>query len=112
LLSSCPSAVSSHPSFYTKLATALLHQLEHVPKDFFVDPLSQENFLNNTLQDLFELCEPPFAPAASPTPGRERQLAELTASMRALQKCVQGKFGWAFSELEYAGTDHGPTIVE
>ncbi|XP_053571979.1 protein AAR2 homolog isoform X2 [Bombina bombina] len=53
-----------HPELYINVISVLYHQLSQVPKDFFIDIVSQNNFLTNTLQQLFSfLCSPQADPA-------------------------------------------------
>ncbi|KAM4695077.1 protein AAR2 homolog [Discoglossus pictus] len=48
-----------HPKLYVEVISVLYHQLAQVPKDFFIDIVSQDNFLTSTLQVLFSfLCSP------------------------------------------------------
>uniref|UniRef100_A0A1A8H9Y5 Protein AAR2 homolog n=1 Tax=Nothobranchius korthausae TaxID=1143690 RepID=A0A1A8H9Y5_9TELE len=44
---------------YLGLITVLYHQLGEVPPDFFVDIVSQNNFLTSTLQDFFQFATGP-----------------------------------------------------
>ncbi|KAG8446199.1 hypothetical protein GDO86_013884 [Hymenochirus boettgeri] len=48
-----------HPDLYIEVISVLYHQLAQVPTDFFIDIVSQDNFLTSTLQVLFSfLCSP------------------------------------------------------
>ncbi|XP_071968214.1 protein AAR2 homolog isoform X1 [Engystomops pustulosus] len=49
-----------HPDLYSEVISVLYHQLAQVPTDFFIDIVSQNNFLTSTLQVLFSfLCSAP-----------------------------------------------------
>lgn len=43
-------AVGKYQDLYTNLIFVLYHQLNEIPSDFFVDIVSQDNFLTSTLQ--------------------------------------------------------------
>ncbi|XP_075702779.1 protein AAR2 homolog [Rhinoderma darwinii] len=48
-----------HLDLYSEVISVLYHQLAQVPTDFFIDIVSQDNFLTSTLQVLFSfLCSP------------------------------------------------------
>ena len=76
------------PSLLAKLVDALAAQLRAVPRDFFVDAISGENFLRTALQALFETVEEEgglgqssAAAAADDDKGGRR---DLCAAVRAL----------------------------
>lgn len=50
LLCRSEEAVVKHHTLYTNLISILYHQLGEIPADFFVDIVSQNNFLTSTLQ--------------------------------------------------------------
>eukprot|EP00808_Paulinella_micropora_P018693 g55989.t1 len=57
LLTSCEAGLSAYPGFFAHF-TAILHaQIQEVPSDFFVDLLSQDNFLISALRVFFELAD-------------------------------------------------------
>ncbi|XP_047237634.1 protein AAR2 homolog isoform X2 [Girardinichthys multiradiatus] len=49
-------AMRRRKELYLGLITVLYHQLGEVPPDFFVDIVSQNNFLTSTLQDFFQFA--------------------------------------------------------
>ncbi|XP_006072522.4 protein AAR2 homolog isoform X1 [Bubalus bubalis] len=51
LLCRSEEAMVKHHSLYVNLISILYHQLGEIPADFFVDIVSQDNFLTSTLQD-------------------------------------------------------------
>lgn len=59
LLCRSEQAVRERPQLYLGLISALYHQLGEIPPDFFVDIVSQNNFLTTTLQDLFQFAGGP-----------------------------------------------------
>ncbi|OCT57762.1 AAR2 splicing factor L homeolog isoform X1 [Xenopus laevis] len=86
-----------HPELYIKVISVLYHQLAQVPTDFFVDIVSQNNFLTSTLQVLFSfLCSPNANPSLRKKAIRFR--AHLTK-----------KFQWDFEEEP---DDCAPLIVD
>lgn len=50
LLCRSEEAMAKHHTLYTHLISILYHQLGEIPADFFVDIVSQDNFLTSTLQ--------------------------------------------------------------
>ncbi|NXC51370.1 AAR2 protein, partial [Penelope pileata] len=46
-------AIGKYQGLYTDLIFVLYHQLSEIPSDFFVDIVSQDNFLTSTLQVFF-----------------------------------------------------------
>ena len=50
LLCRSEDAMRSHKELYLGLIAVLYHQLGEIPPDFFVDIVSQDNFLTSTLQ--------------------------------------------------------------
>ena len=50
LLCRSEEAMVKHHSLYVNLISILYHQLGEIPADFFVDIVSQDNFLTSTLQ--------------------------------------------------------------
>ncbi|KAK1801985.1 hypothetical protein P4O66_022218 [Electrophorus voltai] len=52
-------AMQERKDLYLGLISVLYHQLGEIPPDFFVDIVSQNNFLTSTLQDFFQFaCGP------------------------------------------------------
>ncbi|CAL8251479.1 unnamed protein product [Arctogadus glacialis] len=56
LLCRSEDAMRSHKELYLGLIAVLYHQLGEIPPDFFVDIVSQDNFLTSTLQDFFQFA--------------------------------------------------------
>lgn len=50
LLCRSEAAMVKHHTLYVSLISILYHQLGEIPADFFVDIVSQDNFLTSTLQ--------------------------------------------------------------
>lgn len=50
LLCRSEEAMMKHHTLYVNLISILYHQLGEIPADFFVDIVSQDNFLTSTLQ--------------------------------------------------------------
>lgn len=50
LLCRSEEATVKHQALFSNLISVLYHQLHEIPADFFVDIVSQDNFLTNTLQ--------------------------------------------------------------
>nr|XP_015823561.2 protein AAR2 homolog [Nothobranchius furzeri] len=59
LLCRSEEAMRRRKELYLGLITVLYHQLGEVPPDFFVDIVSQNNFLTSTLQDFFQFATGP-----------------------------------------------------
>ncbi|XP_069727872.1 protein AAR2 homolog [Phaenicophaeus curvirostris] len=52
-------AIGKYQDLYINLISVLYHQLNEIPADFFVDIVSQDNFLTSTLQVFFSCtCSP------------------------------------------------------
>lgn len=61
LLCSSEDALSKHDNLFNNFITVLYFQLQEIPEDFFVDIVSQNNFLTTTLHEFFsnvESCPP------------------------------------------------------
>ncbi|KAM5135723.1 protein AAR2 homolog [Mantella aurantiaca] len=87
----------THPDLYRELISILYHQLAQVPTDFFIDIVSQNNFLTSTLQVLFSfLC----------SQSTNKDLKKRAVRFRAH---LTKKFQWDFEEdpLDYA-----PVVVQ
>ncbi|XP_062871464.1 protein AAR2 homolog [Trichomycterus rosablanca] len=97
LLCRSEEAMRGRSDLYLGLISVLYHQLGEIPPDFFVDIVSQNNFLTSTLQDFFQFAA---GPGVDPTLRRraEKFKAHLTK-----------KFRWDFdADLE----DCAPVVVE
>ncbi|XP_074148661.1 protein AAR2 homolog [Sminthopsis crassicaudata] len=53
LLCRAEEAIGKYSALYSRLISILYHQLAEIPADFFVDIISQDNFLTSTLQVFF-----------------------------------------------------------
>lgn len=53
MICNCDSGIEKYPDFFSKFIRILHFELQHVPSDFFVDIVSGENFLTDTLQVFF-----------------------------------------------------------
>ncbi|KAM3871943.1 protein AAR2 homolog [Diretmus argenteus] len=97
LLCRSEEAMRSRKDLYLGLIAVLYHQLGEVPPDFFVDIVSQNNFLTSTLQDFFQ-----FAIG----PGVDGTLRKRAEKFKAH---LTKKFRWDFdADLE----DCAPVVVE
>uniref|UniRef100_A0A8C5R821 Protein AAR2 homolog n=1 Tax=Leptobrachium leishanense TaxID=445787 RepID=A0A8C5R821_9ANUR len=86
-----------HPDMYSEVISILYHQLAQVPTDFFIDIVSQDNFLTSTLQVLFSfLC----------SPSTDKTLRKKAVRFRAH---LTKKFQWDFEEDPL---DCAPIVVQ
>ncbi|KAM9785700.1 protein AAR2 homolog [Neosynchiropus ocellatus] len=91
------SSMHTRKDLYLGLIAVLYHQLGEIPADFFVDIVSQDNFLTSTLQEFFQFASGP-AVDSSLRKRAEKFKAHLTK-----------KFCWDFeADLE----DCAPVVVE
>ncbi|XP_068023465.1 protein AAR2 homolog [Melanerpes formicivorus] len=90
-------AMGRHQELYSSLISVLYHQLNEIPADFFVDIVSQDNFLTSTLQVFFS-CTCSDAVARALRTKAEKFKAHLTK-----------KFQWDF---EAEPEDCAPLVVE
>jgi len=99
MLCSCDTAVDTKQDLFAAFTRLLSAQFRSLPKDFFSDALSSENFLRSCLRDYLEILED--------SPKRSAELRKEEAQLRALLK---SKFGWSLkSELERELD--GPVVV-
>lgn len=97
LLSTSREAVETKKELFTQLISVLYFQLKEIPEDFFVDIVSNDNFLTVTLHELFCNLE-----AADVDP-------KLKSRGLKFKKHLTEKFQWDFSsEL----SEYEPVIVE
>lgn len=90
-------AVGKYQDLYTNLIFVLYHQLNEIPSDFFVDIVSQDNFLTSTLQVFFSYtCNAAV----------ERTLRNKAEKFKAH---LTKKFKWDF---EAEPDDCAPVVVE
>ncbi|NWV01106.1 AAR2 protein, partial [Upupa epops] len=90
-------AVAKYRELYINLISVLYHQLGEIPADFFVDIVSQDNFLTSTLQVFFS-CACSAAADGALRKKAEKFKAHLTK-----------KFKWDF---EAEPEDCAPVVVE
>ncbi|XP_067448563.1 protein AAR2 homolog [Thunnus thynnus] len=97
LLCRSEAAMRKRKELYLGLIAVLYHQLGEIPPDFFVDIVSQNNFLTSTLQDFFQ-----FAIG----PGVDGTLRKRAEKFKAH---LTKKFRWDFeADLD----DCEPVVVE
>lgn len=90
-------AIVKHKELYLGLIGVLYHQLGEIPPDFFVDIVSQNNFLTSTLQDFFQFAS---------GPGVDATLRKRAEKFKAH---LTKKFHWDFeTDLD----DCAPVVVE
>jgi len=94
LLSNCCEAVQQKQSFYEQFVQSLLSQFQELPADFFRDELTNENFLNQSLQSFLEICN------------ESKLNKDLNKQIQMLTKILSQRFDKTF-DLE---TD-GPQVV-
>ncbi|XP_056405936.1 protein AAR2 homolog [Hyla sarda] len=86
-----------HSGLYNEVISILYHQLAQVPTDFFIDIVSQNNFLTSTLQALFSfLCSP-----STPKDLRKKALR--------FRSHLTKRFQWDFEEDPL---DSAPLVVQ
>ncbi|NXL34402.1 AAR2 protein, partial [Glaucidium brasilianum] len=90
-------AIGKYQDLYINLISVLYHQLSEIPADFFVDIVSQDNFLTSTLQVFFS-CTCSAAVDGTLRKKAEKFKAHLTK-----------KFKWDF---EAEPDDCAPVVVE
>ncbi|KAK5894808.1 hypothetical protein CesoFtcFv8_011461 [Champsocephalus esox] len=97
LLCRSEEAMRTRKELYLGLIGVLYHQLGEIPPDFFVDIVSQSNFLTSTLQDLFQFAS---------GPGVDGTLRKRAEKFKAH---LTKKFRWDFdADLD----DFAPVVVE
>lgn len=97
LLCRSEEAMRTRKDLYLGLISVLYHQLGEIPPDFFVDIVSQSNFLTSTLQDFFQFAS---------GPGVDSTLRKRAEKFKAH---LTKKFRWDFeADLE----DCAPVVVE
>ncbi|XP_057184296.1 protein AAR2 homolog [Triplophysa rosa] len=96
LLCRSEEAIKEKKDLYLGLISVLYHQLGEIPPDFFVDIVSQCNFLTSTLQDFFQFVR---------SPGVDSTLRKKAEKFQAH---LTKKFRWDFdADLE----DCAPVVV-
>ena len=56
LLTNCQDALQEKQAFYAQFVETLMFQFKELPKDFFRDELTNQNFLNESLQSFMEIA--------------------------------------------------------
>ncbi|KAK2511712.1 Aar2 [Columba guinea] len=90
-------AIGKYQDLYINLISVLYHQLGEIPADFFVDIISQDNFLTSTLQVFFSYT------CSAAVAGALRKKAEK------FKAHLTKKFKWDF---EAEPDDCAPVVVE
>ncbi|NXU48426.1 AAR2 protein, partial [Turnix velox] len=90
-------AIGKYQDLYINLISVLYHQLGEIPADFFVDIISQDNFLTSTLQVFFSFT------CSAAVDGTLRKKAEK------FKAHLTKKFKWDF---EAEPDDCAPVVVE
>jgi len=98
LLCTCVKAMSKFPNLFISFMADLHFQMQEVPEDFFVDIISQNNFLVSSLSDLF---------------ANVREHEDMSPLLRqkaiSFENHLTKKFGWDFSQED---EEYAPTVVE
>lgn len=97
LLCSCEEALSSHTDLFMKFISLMHFQLKEIPEDFFVDIVSSNNFLTNTLHEFFSNVKHSSASDA------------LKKRTEEFCKNLTKKFNWDF---ESEPDDLAPVVVD
>ncbi|KAM3127102.1 hypothetical protein pb186bvf_020780 [Paramecium bursaria] len=56
LITSCDQLVKSNPEIFIDFIPVFYEQLAQIPQDFFIDPLSRNNFVKSCIKNLIEIC--------------------------------------------------------
>lgn len=90
-------AVSKYKDLYISLIKVLHFQLREVPEDFFVDIVSQNNFLTSTLRELFS--------------NLQNESVDKTLCHRGMnfKQNLTTRFNWDF---DVEADEDGPVVVE
>eukprot|EP00088_Acartia_fossae_P003655 TRINITY_DN11560_c0_g1_i9.p1 TRINITY_DN11560_c0_g1~~TRINITY_DN11560_c0_g1_i9.p1 ORF type:complete len:371 (-),score=66.65 TRINITY_DN11560_c0_g1_i9:199-1311(-) len=99
LLCGCADSLIRHPKLFQDFITDLYFQMVEIPPDFFVDIVSQNNFLVRALTNFFENV-------------RETKEVDsvLKSKAQRFENCVSKKFGWSF--CDDADEENLPVVVE
>jgi len=90
--------------FFQAFTSALYHQLSEAPADFFVDPLSRENFLTKCLRDLFDIA---LGPGGAPSAG-------IVSNIKKLKHLMKRKYSWDYDKLTASldtDDEYAPVVV-
>ncbi|KAH3743751.1 AAR2 protein [Pelomyxa schiedti] len=101
LLCSCQQAIGVHAGFFFNFLCIVQAQLGHAPKDFFVDPLTDSNFLLVCLHDIFEVLGDPSMTDPA-----------LKSQSTRLLDYVQTKFGVNLMSSDATTIEEAPVVVE
>ncbi|XP_071174699.1 protein AAR2 homolog isoform X2 [Mytilus edulis] len=97
LLCSSESALTNHTQLFLDFIGVLYFQVHEIPEDFFVDIVSQSNFLTTTLQEFFSNVDCSSADQS------------LKRKCRKFKEHLTSKFRWDFdSEPD----EYAPVVVE
>lgn len=98
LMCGCSKALLKYPQLFLNFMSDLHFQMQEVPQDFFIDIISENNFLVKSLTDLF---------------ANMRETEGVTGQLRAraisFENHLSKKFGWDFSEED---EEFAPVVVE
>ncbi|XP_023323214.1 protein AAR2 homolog [Eurytemora carolleeae] len=97
MMCSCDSALSVHPDLFMDFISDLYFQMQEVPRDFFVDIVSSDNFLCSCLNTLFSNMRS--------TQGVPQK---LKLKCEKFETNVKKKFGWDF---DIVPEDEEPVVV-
>ena len=97
LICSSETALTNHTQFFMDFIGVLHFQVHEIPEDFFVDIVSQNNFLTSTLQEFFSNLEDSSAEECLRKKGRK------------FKEHLTVKFNWDF---ESEPDENAPVIVE
>lgn len=102
LLCNCEKAILTRPALFVGFAEIICAQLHAVPEDFFIDPLSEHNFLTAALKAFFELVQDPHV------------TVELMRVSKQLKQLAEQRFAVSFdvSQLVDPSDEDAPVVVE
>jgi len=100
LLCRCEKSTKENPEFFVNFINVLFWQIQEVPRDFFEDIVTCNNFLLASLKEFFEICS-------------DTRMVQLSKSNKKLRNVVEKKFGinYSIEELENIDDEFSPTIV-
>lgn len=98
MLCGCDQALLKYPQLFLNFISDLHFQMAEVPDDFFVDIVSQNNFLVQSLTNLFANIK-----------SHENGLVDLKKRAVRFENNLTKKFGWSFDEEE--DEECAPVIV-
>eukprot|EP00055_Hartaetosiga_balthica_P005444 m.15971 g.15971 ORF g.15971 m.15971 type:complete len:394 (-) comp4551_c0_seq1:123-1304(-) len=107
LLCSCDDAIIQRPGLFAKFLECMHEQMNQVPSDFFIDVLSNNNFLCSTLKDFYERLDAAVFGEEVDNTVRKNLMKAATS----LKKLILDRFGWDVSD---GGDDDGeddPIVV-